>query len=125
MLRVKVDRKSRLELDGRKIQSTSRYYMAKNGGTLVKISPPPEDAVMGAYKRKNGVSQAQYLAVMQAGNWEWNGDVCTGNKSRYEDRRTGIESGWKIAECNDTGSFDFRNLDYSYYINEAVKLIIT
>lgn len=125
MCRVKVDRASRLELGGNVIQSTSRYYVAKNGASLVKISPPPAEARPGAFKKKNGVSMAQYLDVMEANNWQWHPDVCTGNKSIYEDRRTGIEAGWQIAECNDASKFDFANVNYDYYIAEAQKLIIS
>ena len=40
MCLAKVDKKCRLELDGVKIQSTSRYYVSTNGGELVIIRPP-------------------------------------------------------------------------------------
>lgn len=124
MCRVKVDRSSRLMLDDQQIQSTSRYYVAQRGGSLLKISPPPAEARIGAFKRKNGVTQAAYVAAMEQCGWQWNADVCTGNKSVYEDRRTGIEAGWKVAECNDASSFRFDNVNYEYYIAEAKKLII-
>lgn len=125
MCRVKVDRASRLELDGRQVQSTTRYYVSHAGGNMVKISPPPADARPGAYKRKNGVTLAHYNAVMEAGGWQWNAEVCTGNKSIYEDRRTNIEAGWKVKDCNDADAFDFRDLNYEFYIAEARKLIIS
>lgn len=125
MCRVKVDRASRLELDGRQVQSTTRYYVSHAGGNMVKISPPPADARPGAYKRKNGVTLAHYNAVMEASGWQWNAEVCTGNKSIYEDRRTNIEAGWKVKDCNDADAFDFGDLNYEFYIAEARKLIIS
>lgn len=124
MCRAKVDRASRLEIDGKVIQSTSRYYVARNGGTMIKTSPPPADARIGAFKRKNGVTQAAYVAAMETCGWQWNAEVCTSNKSVYEDRRTGIQAGWKVVECNDVDDFDFNNVNYEYYVAEALKLII-
>jgi hypothetical protein len=40
MLRTKVPRTSRLELDGRQVQNVCRYYVSRSGGPLVKIMPP-------------------------------------------------------------------------------------
>lgn len=124
MCRVKVDRGSHLYLGDREIQRVTRYYVARDGLPMVKVSPPPAGATLGAYKRKGGVSQADYLRVMTANGGEWDADVCTGNKSKYEERRTAIEAGWRIAECNVATHFRFDNLDYQWYVNEAKKLII-
>ena len=124
MCRVKVDRASRLELNGQQAQSTTRYYVSHAGGSLVKISPPPADARLGAFKRKNGVTAAQYNAVMEANGWQWDAAVCTANKSVYEDRRTNIEAGWRVKICNNASNFDFRDVNYDFYIAEARKLII-
>lgn len=124
MLRAKCDRSSTLYLGGTPVQSTTRYYVAREGLPLVKVSPPPAGAVLGAYKRKNGVSEAEYRRVMEQTGGEWHPDVCTGNRSKYEERRTAIQAGWHVAECNDAASFRFDNLDYSFYIAEAKKLII-
>jgi len=40
MLRTKVPRSSRLELDGRIVQNITRYYVSRSGDPLVKIMPP-------------------------------------------------------------------------------------
>lgn len=40
MHHVKVPRNSRLELGGKVVQSTSRYYVALNGSRLIKVMPP-------------------------------------------------------------------------------------
>jgi hypothetical protein len=125
MCRVKVDKASRLELDGRLVQSTTRYYVSNAGGTLTKISPPPPEARPGAFKKKNGVTYAQYNAVMESCGWQWNADVCTSNRSIYEDRRTNVEAGWRVRECNDAAAFSFADINYDFYIAEARKLIIS
>ncbi len=122
MCRAKVDRASKLMLGERQVQSTTRYYVAKEGAPLVKVSPPKGPD--GWYKRANGVTEQQYNAVMAETSGGWDERVCTKNKSRYETRRMTIESGWQIAECNDVRSFDFANVNYDYYIAEAAKLII-
>lgn len=125
MLRAKCDRASTLYLGDDPVQSTFRYYVAREGRPLVKVSPPPAGAVIGAYKRKNGVSQAQYDAVMQQTGGEWHPDVCTGNRSKYENRRTAIQAGWNVADCCNADAFRFDNLNYEFYIAESRKLIIT
>lgn len=128
MCRAKVDRTSTLLLGGRELQRTSRYYVAINGEQMTKVSPPAGPD--GQYKRKNGITAAEYTRVMTANNWQWSEAVCTGKASKpdtwgkYAERRTNIASGWKVAECNDVRSFDFRNIDYGFYVAEARKLII-
>lgn len=123
MCRIKVDRASRLTLGGAPIQSTTRYYVARDGASMVKISPPA--GPLGEYKRRNGLTDAEFnriAATVKAG--EHDERIHTKNKSRYEQRETAIQAGWKIAECNDARSFRFDNLDYDWYVQEARKLII-
>ncbi len=38
-------------------------------------------------------------------------------------RRLGIDTDWNVKTCNDINDFDWKDLDYSYYIIEAKKLI--
>lgn len=125
MCRAKCDRASTLYLGDDPVQSTFRYYVAREGRPLVKVSPPPAGAVLGAYKRKNGVSEAEYRRVMQETGGEWHPDVCTGNRSKYEDRRTAIQAGWRVADCCNADAFRFDNVNYEFYIAESRKLIIT
>lgn len=124
MMRVKVDRSSRLMLGDAEIQRTTRYYVARDGLAMVKISPPPVGCTPGAYKKANGVTMQQYVSVMNETRGEWDERVCTKNRSKYEDRRTAIQAGWKVAECNDVRNFQFDNLNYDWYVQEAKKLII-
>ena len=85
MLRTKVPRSARLVLNDRPIQNITRYYIAREGGTLVKIMKPL--------------------------------------KGKTEDRRIGINVGWKVRECNDLRQFDRSWVNYDFYITEAKKLI--
>lgn len=38
-------------------------------------------------------------------------------------RRLGIDTDWNVKTCNDISDFDWKDLDYQYYIVEAKKLI--
>lgn len=124
MLRAKVGRADRLMLGDREVQRVTRYYIAKHGADLVKISPPVAGGVVGQWKRANGITKAQYDAVMTETGGAWDERVCTKNKSKYEERRIAFNAGWKVAECNDAATFDFGNLNYEWYIAEARKLVI-
>lgn len=129
MLRIKVGRQDTLTLDGQPIQKTSRYYVAKQGGNMVKISPPAKGAQIGSYKRANGVSDmlwhsvnAELEATGRVGQWDER--IHTKNKSKHENRETNIEAGYKVAICNDVNDFRFDNVNYEWYVQEARKLII-
>ena len=125
MLRAKVDRASKLMLGGRELQRTSRYYVSCSGASLVKISPPAAGNNIGDYKRKAKITDKEFntiLASIPPGAHDER--IHTKNKGRYEIREMSIEAGWKVAECNDAANFNFENIDYRYYVNEARKLII-
>jgi hypothetical protein len=102
-------------------QKVTRYYATRNGGSMVKVSPPVEGAQPGAFKRKNGISEYEYK---KHDPFTWNPAIHTGNKSRYDDRRTEVNKGWLVTECNDAREFNWGNVDYGFYIAEAEKLLV-
>jgi hypothetical protein len=122
MCRIKVGKADKLMLGQREIQRTSRYYVASQGETLQKLSPP--SGTPGAFKKAQKISDYEYQRVMAETNGAWDARVCTKNKSVYETRVTNIQAGRKIAECNDASNFRFDNLDYKFYFDEARKLVI-
>lgn len=126
MLRVKVDKKSRLLLGGKEIQRTTRYFIASDGAELVKESPPAEGHIIGAYKKSPKVDEATFNRVIaEIGAGVWDARIHTKNKSRHEIRKTGVESGWKVRECNDIRNFNFDKINFAYYVAEANKLLLT
>lgn len=126
MLRAKVDRASKLMLGQREIQRTSRYYVTREGAELKKISPPIVGANVGDYRRRNGITDQFYSATLATlAHGQWDERIHTKNKSKYEIREMSIEAGYKIAECNDAANFEFDNVNYDWYIQEAKKLVIT
>lgn len=126
MCRVKVDRSSHLYLDDTELQRITRYYAAINGGNLRKVSPPAKGAKVGDYKRRNGITDQEYHAVLDTlPIGAWDARIHTKNKSCYVIRETAIEAGHKVAECNVASRFDFDNVNYDWYIEAARKLVIT
>lgn len=125
MLRAKVDRSSRLYIGDREVQRITRYYVARRGEPLRKVSPPPAGATIGDYKRKNGISDYEYWAIvgtLTPGTWDER--VHTKNRSKYAMRETGLQAGFVVAECNNVNDFDYNNVDFSWYVHEARKLVI-
>jgi len=124
MLRAKVNRADKLVLGNREVQRVTRYYVSTAGEQLVKISPPVAGGVIGQWKRANGVTKAEYERVMTETGGGWSEAVCTKNRSKYTERRTMIQAGRLVRECNDASTFNWCDVDYSYYIAEASKLVI-
>ena len=125
MLRAKVGRSDTLLLGQEPQQRVTRYYVARDGAPLVKVSPPVAGGVVGQYKRANGVTKQEYERVMRETGGAWNERVCTRNRSTYTERRTAFEAGYVVQQCNNASTFRFDNLNYAYYIDAARKLIIT
>lgn len=69
MLRAKVPRSARLIMRWpewgaeQEMQNTTRVFISRNGGSLVKLLPPT--GVPGTWKRKNGIKDDVYNAVMR------------------------------------------------------------
>lgn len=119
---VKANRGTTLVLGGQKVQRTCRYFVSRAGGTLVKVAPPK--GVEGAYKKANGVSDAMYQSVMRETGGQWDGRVCTKNKSKYEMTKTAVVANYNVTLCNNISDFDFSNINYDWYVAEAMKLIV-
>lgn len=139
MLRAKVPRSARLVMRWpewgaeQEMQNTTRVFISRNGGSLVKLLPPT--GVPGTWKRKNGIKDDVYNAVMreiigQPGDLDsigtpWDERIHTKSRSKHDAvRETGMYVGWKVTECADAKDFDWSSLDYEYYVKEAEKLVL-
>lgn len=123
MLRAKANRGDKLLIGDTEVQRITRYFIAKQGGPMRIIRPP--NGPRGGYKRKNGIDDTTYHAVassIEPGIWD--ARIHTANNSKYDDRETGIQTGFVVAECNVANSFDWNNLNRQWYVDEAKKLII-
>lgn len=128
-LRIKVGRSDVLTLDGREMQRNTRYFVARDGGRMVKTAPPAQGAAVGSYKRASKISDATWNAVQaelkaRGTPDAWDARIHTKNKSKHDMRETQIQAGWLVAECNNIASFDWSRLNYDFYIQEAKKLLI-
>ena len=129
-IRGKVPRSNRLvirypELDfEHDLQKLTRYFIAHDGGELVKIAPPR--GIPGQYKRKNKLTHRYFESIMaEIGQDVWDERVHTKNKSVHVDSvETKLSSGYKVKPCNDISEFDWDRLNYDYYIEQAMKLVI-
>lgn len=120
MCRAKVDRSSRLMIGDQEQQRICRYYIALNGAPMRKVSPPTGEP--GTYKRKSGITDLEWSRRPTDGTWSEAHH--TKNKSKYETREMAIDAGFNVAECNVASKFDFGNLNYTWYIDQARKLVI-
>ena len=137
MCRAKVPRGSQLMLRWpeweveTELQHITRYFVARNGGSLVKVSPPTGEP--GTWKRKAKLSDEFYNAVMReivgqsgecdAAGTPWDARIHTGNRSKHDTRELSICAGWRVMECADAGDFKWGELNYEWYIAEAEKLV--
>lgn len=125
MLRTKVNRAANLVLvDHNGVehpqQRVSRYFVARSGGSLVKLSPPTKPHTVGAFKKAAKITDEEYFKYDP---FTWNEAVHTKNQGRYQTRRDGLTVGWEVEICNNLLTANWDNLNYDYYIAEARKLV--
>lgn len=133
MLRTKVPRSSKLILEQddefepeKQLQNICRYYVANNGGSLIKVMPPVHDELeMESYKLETGeivntnrkVDIDKYTRWAEKGKCEYLGKQIV----KQDDRRIGINTGWLVKTCNNLDDYD-GDINYDYYIAETMKL---
>jgi hypothetical protein len=125
MLRAKVNRTDKLMLGDQEQQRITRYYISMDGKQLVKIAPPVKGAGVGEYKRASGIDESTYrtiAATLEPGQHDPR--IHTKNKSKHEMRQNAINAGYLATVCNIADNFQFANLNYDWYVNEARKLVI-
>lgn len=122
MLREKVRRADTLMHGDIEIQRTSRYYVSTNGARLYKFTPPAGE--VGKYKRANKIPDAVFNQISQQVGDQWDERIHTKNKSKYEIQEKNVQAGHTVTICNDATMFRFENINYTWYIAEAQKLIV-
>jgi len=139
MLRAKVPRSATLVMRWpewsaeQELQNTTRYFISRTGGSLVKLLQPTGQP--GTWKRKNGVKDDDYYSVMReitgqpgdtdAAGIPWDERIHTKSRSKHTAvRETGICAGHRVTECADAKDFDWSAICYDWYIAEAEKLVL-
>ena len=121
-VQVKINRSDKLLRGDKEEQRNSRFYISTNGERLVKKMPAL--GPIGEYKKSPKVSATEYEAVMIETGGAWDERVCTKNKGQYDVRETSIASGYLVHMANNIDDFDFNNINYDWYVNEARKLVV-
>lgn len=133
-LRTKVPRNSTLEWGGVKVDNIIRYYISRTGKSLEKIMPP--GGPLGNYKRANKLTDSFFTEVMQEiGHGVWDERIHTKNKSMYEERRSGVNTGWNVKICNNLPDYIMNNdknkeyqqfredINNEWYVQEVEKIV--
>jgi len=125
MLREKAQRGHVLYIGDKPQQRVTRYYVARNGQPMRKVMPPKYPGRVGLFKAAPGVSDEIWTTWYNAWGNVHNPEIHTKNRSTYEaERVTGHVTGFVVASCNAVAEFDWNNVNYDFYINEARKLLI-
>lgn len=122
MIRYKTTGAAKVYIGEKEMLKTVRYYVSKNGQPMKKIYPPK--GVIGEFCRKNSLQDSFYNKIKAEVGDKWDERIHTKNKSTYQMKESSIEDGWLVSECNVAKMFDWKSLNYDYYINEINKLII-
>ena len=143
MLRTKVGRSDALifsDLFGNetRMQNITRYHISDSvsAGALTKVGPPAKGNKIGGWKRKNSLTDQFYNAViaelrnttaedviLDTNGLPWDARINTGNRSKYDIKRTGVNVGWLVMPCNNIKDANRENINFDYYIAEAEKLV--
>ena len=102
MLRTKVPRSSKLVL---------RYPDGFNEDGKEVFRDEPQQNICRYYPSVNGGKLIKLMPALP-------------DKEDQSDRELSIDKEWNVKTCNNAMHFSFDDLDYSYYVNEANKLII-
>lgn len=102
-------------------QKTLRYFIAMDGEPLTVTRPPVKGKTLGDFKKKQGVTDAEYNALNVTGVWDER--IHTKNQSVYAQQATAMHKGFNVAQCNHVADFDWSQLDRSYYVEKALELV--
>lgn len=139
MIRAKVPRSDNLvmhwpeyDIDS-PVQGTTRYFVSKTGGELIKVSPPSETE--GSWKRAPGIKDAFYRQVcaelietppdnprLDSVGFPYDARIHTKGGSVHSTRRGSMCAGWKVTECAAAEDFDLSRVNVDWYVNEIDKL---
>lgn len=122
MMRAKVNRNTQLIHNGKNQQRTTRCYIATEGHPIEKVMPPA--GPLGGWKKKPKVtgSPSATEGPIDAEGVVWDPNYHTANQSKNDYRRSNLFEGLPVVICNDIRNFDWRTVDYDWYIKETLKL---
>lgn len=129
MLRAKVPRSCQLigvQSDGseRKLDRITRYFVAKEGVSLVKVMPPTAKQIenWGTVPHWRHVDTGAHKCAKKAPSGKWK--RCPPPTDVPPDRRIGIDAKWVVMDCNWLSDEPIEpHINIDYYVEEARKLV--
>lgn len=120
LLRAKVTGASRLEVGGRELGKTLRYYIATSGAPLIKIMPP----LAGKTEPRRIGIHAEGQATCSGKRGRWECDTCghvTVTKGDFDAHNKQAHA-WPVRVKNQWDG-DLSDIDYRWYVREAENLL--
>ncbi len=116
MMRVKVPRSSKLLLvDQVNTVTETRETETVNGYVITEdVEVPVERQVQNICRYYVAHTNDKLVKVMPPTP-----------KAPEKERRIGVEAAWNVKICNTLDEWDWWNVDYRYYVEEAKKLVLT
>ncbi len=116
------------ESQRKKVQNVTRYFVSNNGGKLFKVMPPTPKMI------ENWSTGTHYIRdydddykVVKAGGRRPAKTYTEIPRCDIAplpvDRSMGITTRYLCTDCSTASNFDWLDLNYQYYIDEAIKLI--
>lgn len=133
MLSIKVPRSGVLvtsdQGDDTQVQNVCRYYISMMGQDLVKILPPtpkqikvgPQSVTTFLNKRGKEFIAKSHADHARARHHDYK--LVKEEMVYSQDRRFNQQSGWRVTICNEIEDFDIDEVEFTWYIKEAYKLI--
>lgn len=132
-LSVKVPRSAKLQTTDNTglrsdIQNTTRYYISTGGVQLTKVMQP-----LASKLKANGMSVGSYNALRDRAEQDaaqgldavTSANIAAWHERREKfERRINVNSGWTVTVTNDINNFNWSNVNWLFYIEEARKLLI-
>lgn len=128
MIRQKVKGQQQCYIGTTQTQKTARYYVSLAGEPMTVVRPP--SGPLGAYKRKAKIPDSLYDSVLREVGTNWDARIHVGkankpdSQTRYEATTTNIQKGFLVKDCCVASNFNWRDVDYSFYLQEIEKIII-
>lgn len=120
-LRTKIPKKSALMWGDEQVDNVTRYYVSTEGKPLNKFMPAA--GPLGTFKRANSLTDHYYNEILAEVGTEWDERIHTKNKSIYEERSIGVQTGYTVQVCNNLKGHTFSDINYEWYVKEAEKLV--
>jgi len=126
MLRAKINRSTQLFIgDIEQPQRITRYYISRTGQPMFKVMPPvagKEFHTLHVYRKPDGTT-IEARTKSEIDKAAKRGEYLHQYQTKAPDRKTDINKGWLAREANRLSTVNRNDIDFEWYIAEAIKLV--